>query len=140
MIHASFAIMWLFFHMESVIFNTRLPTFRKTLYTSVVKLPVSTTERITKTRFQFVVICKMASTQCIHYKAELMEVQGCQTWAVSGMGKNMPHVVGRDLRACLRSLRFTPLKTPDPTSHCTHINGMPPHTVQAPMNFCGTNL
>jgi hypothetical protein len=49
MIHTSFAIMRLFFHRVSVIFNTLLPTFSKTLYTTVVKFPILTFEHIMKT-------------------------------------------------------------------------------------------
>jgi hypothetical protein len=59
-IHTSFAIMRLFFHKVSVIFNTPLPTLSKTLYISAVKIPASTSEHITRTLFQFVVICKCA--------------------------------------------------------------------------------
>jgi hypothetical protein len=62
MIHTSLAIMSLFFHKVSVIFNTLLPTLSKTLYTNVLKFPASTSERIAKTLFQFVVICQMPST------------------------------------------------------------------------------
>jgi hypothetical protein len=43
----SFAITRLFFHEVFFIFNTLLPTFIKTLYTSVVKFPASTLEHIT---------------------------------------------------------------------------------------------
>jgi hypothetical protein len=49
----------------------------KLLYTSVVKFPASTSEGITETLFQFVVICKIV-------------VGGCQIWAVSRMAKNSP--------------------------------------------------
>jgi hypothetical protein len=65
MIQTSLAIMKLSFHKVSVIFNTLWPTLSKTLYTSVVKHPAMTSEHITKTSFQFTVICKMAFTQCI---------------------------------------------------------------------------
>jgi hypothetical protein len=54
-----FGIMRLFPYEVSVIFNTLFPTLSKTLYTRVVKFPASTHH---ETVFQFVVICKMAST------------------------------------------------------------------------------
>jgi hypothetical protein len=44
MIHISFMIMMLFFHKVSIIFNTFLPVLIKTLYTTVVKFPASTSE------------------------------------------------------------------------------------------------
>jgi hypothetical protein len=47
MTHTPFAIMMLFFHKVSVIFNKLLPTLSKTLYTDVVKFPTSTSEHIT---------------------------------------------------------------------------------------------
>jgi hypothetical protein len=47
MIHTSFAIMMLFFHKVSIIFNTLLLTLSKTLYTNVVKFPDSSLEHIT---------------------------------------------------------------------------------------------
>jgi hypothetical protein len=62
MIYTSVAVMRLFFHKVSVIFNTLLPTLSKMLYTSVVKFPASNLEHIMKTLFQFIVICKMVST------------------------------------------------------------------------------
>jgi hypothetical protein len=86
----SFAVMRLFFHKVSVIFNTLLPMLSKTLYTSAVKFPASTSELITQTLFQFAAICKMASMQCIPYRAKQAVVGRCQIWAVSGMGKNSP--------------------------------------------------
>jgi hypothetical protein len=46
-IHTSFISMRIFLHKVSVIFNTLLPTFSKTLYTRVVKSPASTSEHIT---------------------------------------------------------------------------------------------
>jgi hypothetical protein len=61
LIHASVAIVRLFFNKVLVIFNTLLPTLNKALYTSVVKFPESTSVRITKTLFQLFVTCKMAS-------------------------------------------------------------------------------
>jgi hypothetical protein len=54
MILISLAVVRLFFHKVSIIFNTLLPTLSKTLYTNVVKLTAM------KTLCQFVVICKMA--------------------------------------------------------------------------------
>jgi hypothetical protein len=50
------------FHEACVIFNIRLLTLRKTLYTSGVKFLTSNSEPITKTLFEFAVSCKMAST------------------------------------------------------------------------------
>jgi hypothetical protein len=50
---------------NSVTFNTLLPVFNKMLYTSVVKFPVSTLDHVTKTLFQFVVICKTEPTYFI---------------------------------------------------------------------------
>jgi hypothetical protein len=64
--------------------------FSKTLYINAVKFPASALEHITKTLFQFAVICKMASTYCIHYRAKQVVVGGCQTWAVRRVGKNSP--------------------------------------------------
>jgi hypothetical protein len=46
-IHTSFAIIRLFLHRVSVIFNTLLPVLSKTLYTNVVKFPSPTSELIT---------------------------------------------------------------------------------------------
>jgi hypothetical protein len=43
-------------------FHTLLPTLSKTLYTSVVKFPASTLDHITKSLFQYFIICKMVST------------------------------------------------------------------------------
>jgi hypothetical protein len=62
MICTSFAITGLFFYKVSVTFNTLLPTLSKTLCTGVVKFPASTSEHITETLNQFVVIRKMAPT------------------------------------------------------------------------------
>jgi hypothetical protein len=62
MIHKNFAIMQPFFYKVSVIFNTLLPTFSGTLYTNVVKLPASTSVHITRTVFEFAIICKRAPT------------------------------------------------------------------------------
>jgi hypothetical protein len=45
MIHNSFAIMRLFFHIVSIIFDTVLPVLSKMLYT-IVKFPASTLEHI----------------------------------------------------------------------------------------------
>jgi hypothetical protein len=45
-IHTSFAIMRLFFHRVSIIFNTLLPLLSKMLYTGVVKFPASALEHI----------------------------------------------------------------------------------------------
>jgi hypothetical protein len=43
--------------------------------------------------------------------------------------------------ALVSDLCSTALKMPDPTFHSTHINGvLPIHTVQAPVNFYGTDL
>jgi hypothetical protein len=42
-----FAILWLFIHKVFVIFNTLLPSLSKTLCTSAVKFPASTSEHIT---------------------------------------------------------------------------------------------
>jgi hypothetical protein len=61
MIHISFEIMRLFFH-KVAIFNMLLPTLKKVLHTIIVKFPVSTSEYIMKTLFQFVVICTMVFT------------------------------------------------------------------------------
>jgi hypothetical protein len=47
MIQAFLQFWKLFFHKVSVIFNTLLPTLRKTLYTNVVKFPAATSEHIT---------------------------------------------------------------------------------------------
>jgi hypothetical protein len=60
MIHISFAIIKLFFQKVCFIFNKLLLTLSKTLYTTVVKFPVSTSENVVKTLFQFAVICKTA--------------------------------------------------------------------------------
>jgi hypothetical protein len=49
----------------------------------------------------------------------------------------LPHVYAPGL---VSDLQFATLKMPDPTSHCTRINGLLPlHTVQAPVIFCETN-
>jgi hypothetical protein len=88
-----FAIVRLFFHEVSVIFNTLFPTLSKKLCTIVVKFPASTSEHITKTLFQFVVICKMASTQCILYRGKQVAVRGCEIWVVSTTGKSSPSYV-----------------------------------------------
>jgi hypothetical protein len=45
--------MRLFFHEFSIIFNTILPALSKTLYVGIVKYSASTSERITKSLFQF---------------------------------------------------------------------------------------
>jgi hypothetical protein len=83
--------LWGYFSTVSAIFNILLPTLIKTLYTNVVKFPASTHHnQITQTLFQFVVICKMSSTQCITYMVKQAVVGGCQVWAVSRMGKNSP--------------------------------------------------
>jgi hypothetical protein len=86
-IHTYFAITTLFFHKVSFIFNLLMQMLSKTLCTSVVKFPASTSEHIAKTLFQFVVICKMVSTYCILYMAKQVLVRGCQFWAVSRMWK-----------------------------------------------------
>jgi hypothetical protein len=91
MIHTSFAIIKLHFHKASAIFNKFLPAPSKMLYTNAVKFPASTSKCITKILFQVVVLCKMASTQCIPYRAKQMAVGGYQIWAVSGMGMNSPN-------------------------------------------------
>jgi hypothetical protein len=62
MIHTSFAVMRLFPYKTSVIFDTLIPKLTTTMHTSLVKCPALTLEHITKTWFQFTVICKMAST------------------------------------------------------------------------------
>jgi hypothetical protein len=62
MIRTSFAIMRLYFHKVFILFSTFLPVLSNTLYNSAVKLPASTSEHITRTFFEFFVICKMAST------------------------------------------------------------------------------
>jgi hypothetical protein len=72
----------------SFIFSTLLSMLSKMLYTSVVKFPASTSEHIMETLFQLTVICKMASTHCILYKAKQAVVRGCQIWAMSRMVKN----------------------------------------------------
>jgi hypothetical protein len=41
MIHTSFAIIRLFFHKVSTIFNTPLPMLSKTLHTNTIKFPAS---------------------------------------------------------------------------------------------------
>jgi hypothetical protein len=61
MIHTSFAIMGLFFHNVSIICNTLLPTLNKTLYTSVVKFPASTSEHITGGTRKLYTNCNSAS-------------------------------------------------------------------------------
>jgi hypothetical protein len=67
--------MRLFFHKVSIIFNTLLPTMSKTLYANVVTIPASASEHITKTVFQFIVICKMASW--VHnYNPEMKRIHG----------------------------------------------------------------
>jgi hypothetical protein len=73
-------IMRLFYHKVSIIFNTLLPTLSKTLCNSDVKFPASTSEHITKTLLQFVVICKMASKLCFLYRAKESRVPdlGCE--------------------------------------------------------------
>jgi hypothetical protein len=53
MIHTSFEIMRILFHRVCAVFNTLLPTLNKTLYTSVVKFPASTSEHITKLSYYF---------------------------------------------------------------------------------------
>jgi hypothetical protein len=133
MIHRSFAIWGYFFHKVSVIVSTLFPTLSKTLYTGVVKFPASTLEYVMKSLFQFVVICKMASTQCIRYAVKQMVVGGCHIWAFSRMGKKVHPIfeitsrvrkllcgqalswrrrislmfrLGWNLRMCCRSLKF----------------------------------
>jgi hypothetical protein len=70
LIHMCFAIIRLFSHKVFVIFNTVLPTLSKTLYTTAVKFPASISAHITKILFQFVVICRMASTQSVPYRTK----------------------------------------------------------------------
>jgi hypothetical protein len=48
MFHTSFAIMRLFFHKASIIFNTLLPTLSKMLHTHVIKFSALTLEHITR--------------------------------------------------------------------------------------------
>jgi hypothetical protein len=50
------------FYRVSFIFNMLSPMLSKTLYISAVRFSASTSEHITATLFQFVVICKMASS------------------------------------------------------------------------------
>jgi hypothetical protein len=90
MIHTSSAIMGPLFHEASTIFSTLLPVFSKMLYTKVAKFPASTLKHLTKTMFQFAVICKMASIKCILHRAKQVVLKECHIWAVSGMGKNSP--------------------------------------------------
>jgi hypothetical protein len=45
-IHISFAIMGLYFHKVSIIFNTLLPVLSKTLHTYAAKFPASISEHI----------------------------------------------------------------------------------------------
>jgi hypothetical protein len=82
--------MRLFFHKVIIIFNTLFSSLSKTLCTSVVKFPASTSVHTTETLFQFIIMCKMAPTQCILYRSKQVTVGGCQIWAVSRMGKNSP--------------------------------------------------
>jgi hypothetical protein len=72
-----------------------------TLYTRFVKFLASISEPITKTLFQFVVICKMASMWCILYSVGQALVGGCQVWAVSRMGKNSPSHFCKICRRCV---------------------------------------
>jgi hypothetical protein len=60
------------------------------LYTSVVKLPASTSEHIKKPLFQLTLTHKMVSTQCILYRAKQAVIGRWQMCAVSRMGKNSP--------------------------------------------------
>jgi hypothetical protein len=90
MFHTYFAIMRLFFSKSKSSANTLLPTLCKTLYTSSVKFPASTSEHSSKSFFQPPVICKMASTYCILYRAKQGVAGGCHIWAVSRMRKNSP--------------------------------------------------
>jgi hypothetical protein len=77
MIHTCFSIIRIFFQKVSFIFKTILRTSSKTLYTTVVKFPASTHHKhITKTLFQFIFMCKMSSTQCVHYRAKQVLVGG----------------------------------------------------------------
>jgi hypothetical protein len=88
-IDTNFANIRLFSHNVSFIFNKLLPSLNKTLYNSVVKLSVCTSERITETLFQFVCICKMASIYFFLYRDKQVAVRGCQVWDVSRMEKNI---------------------------------------------------
>jgi hypothetical protein len=90
MIHTFFVILRLFFHKLSVTLNTLLPKLGKTLHTSIVKFLASSWKHITKTLFQFVVICKTVSRKYILYRDKEAVVRGCQIWTVSKMGKNNP--------------------------------------------------
>lgn len=47
MIHVSFAVTWLFFHIVAIIFNIVLPTLSETLCNIVVKFPASDPDHIT---------------------------------------------------------------------------------------------
>jgi hypothetical protein len=59
----TFSIMRLLFYTVSLIFNTLLPTSIKTLHTSVVKFPVSTSEHIAKT---LSIRCQQNGVQVVH--------------------------------------------------------------------------
>jgi hypothetical protein len=85
-----FEVRRLFLHKVSVTYNRLLPTLSKTLCTSAVKFLVSTSEHMTKTLIQFVVICKMASEYCILYRTIQVVVGGCQILAVRRLGQNGP--------------------------------------------------
>jgi hypothetical protein len=80
--------MRLFFHKDSGIFNLLVPTLSRTLLTNVAKFCASTSEHIKKTLFQFIVVCKIASTYCIADRAKQVGVRGFQNCAVSRTGKN----------------------------------------------------
>jgi hypothetical protein len=56
-IHTTFAIMWIFSHRISVIFDTLLPTMNKTLHTSVVKFLASASEDWQRTLCGTVHVC-----------------------------------------------------------------------------------
>jgi hypothetical protein len=63
--HTFFAVMRLFFHKVSVIFNTLLSVLSKMLSTRVVKLPVSTSEHITSSTRKLLTNCDNASAEFI---------------------------------------------------------------------------
>jgi endonuclease/exonuclease/phosphatase (EEP) superfamily protein YafD len=79
-----------FFLQFDIIFNTLLPVFKETLCIIVVKFCALTSGHISKTLFQFIVICKMTSMWCILYRAKQVVVRWYQIWAVSSMGENSP--------------------------------------------------
>jgi hypothetical protein len=74
---ASITKLRLFFHTVFFIINTLFPPMRETLYDHCVKLFAEALEHFTHAVFQLVVICKMASSECVLHGAKKTDVRGC---------------------------------------------------------------